>query len=461
MKQRSALFWLAVLVWTLLLFVVSGPVQDDWTINLCAVSTAKAVQASVTTRHFFDTCASEPHGDSSARWYRLIGRRAMLRGEYDFGIAVFQRLVQLEPDEVFARFWLAQLYDRSLEPAQAIREYTWLASRLSSEQRSSTNIQWLEQRIKLNQNLNMLLSGQKLIEQGYVAEGIEVFSKLDSIDPGNTLTLYFLYRAYVQSGDYSLAHSLLPKLGFVTYSVDERWHQLLNDVVPDLAISLMTKGYWDDIQVANMAHFLAWRGDLGNSLRLLDLTSQLWSDKELLAATKLGIQGQKPTEARSDHECSLYDFVGSFSDGPQTLVQGESGVNDLLTEAVRTELNSGLATISFGPNLLKNGSFEYNDQGFPQSWFFTRSVVIDEETNEWETAPEFSPFAGADSMALCDGHRSARLQVLWDRSQGDRLFAAISQQVSLPEPGIYALGICSLYRMEHWLSVSFRTGKFY
>lgn len=444
MRRSKGFFWLPLIVLTLLLLNLLRTRTDVWMINLCAVSITKDAQAIATSESFLDSCAFKPSGDNIAPWYKLIGRGAMLNDESANAITALQQLVQLRPGDLFAHFWLAELYENSLEAAQAVREYRWLADRLSWEQSDSAGNEWLEQKIQLNQDLDMLLSGQKLIEQGSGKEGIEVLRKLDALRPHNTLTLYHLYRAYVQTGDTLAANNLLPELAFITYEPDERRHRLLNDVIPELALPLVRMGYWDDTQVANLASFLAWRADLVNSSSLLDLGNQLWPSSELLAEVGLDVQQRRLGTESSCLACatsSAHDpLLGCASDAYITVDQ----TNRILSESWRLQFGVEAGSLRFSPNLLKNGSFERQEQGFPESWFFARSVAFDAATNKWETAVDFSPSAGVDSRALCDGSHSARLQILWDRSSGSDLFTAISQEVSLTEPGSYALGICYL-----------------
>ena len=203
-------------------------------------------------------------------------------------------------------------------------------------------------------------------------------------------------------------------------------------------------GYWDGIQVANTASFLAWRGDLVNSSRLLDFGNRLWPSNELLAQVTSDVQQRRSGVNRPCLACvtgtSADPLFECAPDGNAMVAQ----TNRLLNEVESTQSGVEAAPLHFGPNLLKNGSFESQNQNLPGNWFFARSVFFDAATNRWETASDFSPSAGVDSIALCDGSHSARLQVMWDRSQGDDLFAAISQQVSLTAPGTYALGICYL-----------------
>ena len=214
MKRLKSFFWLPLLVLTLLLLNVLRTGSDAWTINLCAVSTTRTAQAIGTPESSFEPCASKPRGDSIFRWYGLVGRRAMLRGEYADGIHILQQLVQLRPDDMFAHFWLAQLYDQSREAALAIREYTWLADRLPSKQGGWAGIEWLDQRSKANQNLDVLLSGKKLVDQGFTSEGIEALRKLNALDPYSTLASYYLYRRLYPVRRYSRGRQSLAQTRF-------------------------------------------------------------------------------------------------------------------------------------------------------------------------------------------------------------------------------------------------------
>jgi hypothetical protein len=394
-----------------------------WLTNLCAVSLIKSTRLVAGSLQDSEAgCASDPLkiGENLQLLF-LSGRKAMLKSDDIMSINLFKQILTFKPNDYWAHFWLTQLYDRNLDTDLAIREYHWLINYLPDGIYGPYNQEWANRRIKLNQELGLLLSAKSFLKKGDGIEAVPLLTRLIELQPGNTPARYYLFQAYQSIGDTVEARTQLPELPFFGYGPDERVSQLLNDVLPNMAVPIIEAGYWDNIQAENVASWLNWSGDQANSSRLINFAQKYWGNNFI----------------NMDDSYLLHSFSGPSLG---KAVNREAIIRDYASKQL--EISPG--EIELGPDLVRNGSFEQQTHSFPDNWFFGRSAVLDVLVNTWKTDPRFLPVAGSEAIGLCNGHFSLRLQVVWSRSLNNDLFSATSQQIKLNGPGIYALGECYL-----------------
>ena len=102
-------------------------------------------------------------------------KRAFYEGEWTQAIAAYQRWLTLEPDEVEARFELAQSYDLARQPALAEQEYEELLSHLPLHRQAQVAHERLQRR--------RVLSAQPFVE-GRSADGYQGQRLLELVDSG-------------------------------------------------------------------------------------------------------------------------------------------------------------------------------------------------------------------------------------------------------------------------------------
>jgi hypothetical protein len=366
-------------------------------------------------------CTSDPLEKSdNVQLLLLTGRKAMLASQDSQSINFFKQLLAFRPDDLFAHFWLAQLFDHTLAAQPAVREYRWLINFLPDTWYGFYTQAWANQRIKLNQELDLLQSGRASLDKGDVTEAVRLLSHLTNLQPDNTPAHYYLYQAYQSKGDEMMARSLLPEIADFGYGPDERISTFMNELLPEMAVPLIEAGTWNDAQVANIASWLSWSGDQADSKRLIDVAQKYWGNNSL----------------QTDTGKLFLDFVGAF---PGMAADREPMIRNYAS----TQLKIPPTEFGLGLNLVRNGSFERQTQSFPDDWIFARSVVLDPVANKWKTDPRFFPVAGSEAFGLCNGNSSMRMQVVWSQAENE-LFSAASQQIKLTEPGIYVLGECYL-----------------
>lgn len=367
---------------------------------------------------------------------RVAAHGAMVEQQFHEAVAAYDRLAKMQPDNLVVRLQLAEAYHREMNSHAAEGQYSVLSELLERYGADTKLRELVARRIAENDRLARLQVGLEMMARAEWVGAAQVFDDLLDKDPDDYLAAYYAYATAKELGRERVSLALLPKLARFRYDQDVRLRDLQNNVLPGAVIPLLEANLWTARQANDFYTFVYWQGHPDAAEKLVEALRQRWPDW-----SESTVRAEKPGPAA---ECSDIRLESAESMREPGVLPDRS--NQGATRPIGSICEPAENTVT--QNIVDNGNFEQTEEGFPFRWFFTRSVVYEPASDRWTTDPAFEPFAGTDKSHLCEGKRSARLQIVWSDDETAGKFAGISQQLDLERSGTYVLDICYVAERE-------------
>jgi tetratricopeptide (TPR) repeat protein len=174
--------------------------------------------------------------------YLQVAEDFLKSGQMDQAVRIFQKTLEMDPENVPMRMRLAEAYVRMGKKDEAWQLLSTAAETLRSKGQLTAADDLLKRMLKLDPNNNyaLVLRGRAAAEKGDFASAIDALSKVPDLD-NNAEGLRTLFQAYLQNKDLENAASLVSKLANVH-----------NDIAPafDYAAALVEEqNYREAVQV--------------------------------------------------------------------------------------------------------------------------------------------------------------------------------------------------------------------
>jgi tetratricopeptide (TPR) repeat protein len=145
--------------------------------------------------------------------YLQVAEEFLKAGELDNAVRIFQKILEMDPENCTMRVRLAEVYIRLGKKTEAWQIFSSAAESLRSRGSLAAADEVLQRMLTLDpgNTYALLMQGKNLIEAGDAAGAVTALSKVSDID-SNPDGLRDLLRAYLQSGQLSEAGGVAHKL---------------------------------------------------------------------------------------------------------------------------------------------------------------------------------------------------------------------------------------------------------
>ena len=145
--------------------------------------------------------------------YLQVAEEFLKAGELDNAVRIFQKILEMDPENSNMRIRLAEVYIRLNKKNEAWQIFTAAAESLRAKGSLSGAEEVLQRMLKLDPNNTyaLLMQGKNMIESGDAAAAVETLKKVPDID-SNPDGLRDLLKAYLQTGQLSDAGAIAGKL---------------------------------------------------------------------------------------------------------------------------------------------------------------------------------------------------------------------------------------------------------
>src|SRR5947199_7253123 len=145
--------------------------------------------------------------------YLQVAEEFMKAGELENAVRIFQKILEMDPENSTMRIKLAEVYVRLGKKTDAWQIFSAAAESLRSKGQLGPADEVLQRMLKLDpgNSYALLLQGKNLLESGDAAAAITIFNKIGGID-SNPDGLRDLLKAYLQTGQLSEAGAAANKL---------------------------------------------------------------------------------------------------------------------------------------------------------------------------------------------------------------------------------------------------------
>jgi pilus assembly protein FimV len=170
--------------------------------------------------------------------YLQVAEEFLKGGELENAVRIFQKILEMDPENSNMRIRLAEVYIRLNKKNEAWQIFTSAAETLRAKGSLSGVEEVLQRMLKLDPNNTyaLLMQGKNLLESGDAAAAVAALKKVPDID-SNPDALRDLLKAYLQTGQLSDAGAIASKLLTV--------HNDLN-AIASFADSLMQAGQYEN-----------------------------------------------------------------------------------------------------------------------------------------------------------------------------------------------------------------------
>lgn len=145
--------------------------------------------------------------------YLQVAEEFLKAGELENAVRIFQKILEMDPENSNMRIRLAEVYVRLGKKTEAWQIFTSAAESLRSKGSLSAADEVLQRMLTLDpgNNYALLMQGKNLVESGDAAGAVAALQKIPDID-SNADGLRDLLRAYLLTGQLSEAGSVANKL---------------------------------------------------------------------------------------------------------------------------------------------------------------------------------------------------------------------------------------------------------
>jgi tetratricopeptide (TPR) repeat protein len=145
--------------------------------------------------------------------YLQVAEEFLKAGELENAVRIFQKILEMDPENSTMRVRLAEVYIRLGKKTEAWQIFSAAAESLRSKGSLSAAEEVLQRMLTLDpgNNYALLMQGKNMIESGDAAGAVTTLSKIPDID-SNPDGLRDLLKAYLQSGQLSDAGAVANKL---------------------------------------------------------------------------------------------------------------------------------------------------------------------------------------------------------------------------------------------------------
>jgi len=145
--------------------------------------------------------------------YLQVAEEFLKAGELENAVRIFQKILEMDPENSNMRVRLAEVYIRLGKKTEAWQIFSAAAESLRSKGSLSAAEEVLQRMLTLDpgNNYALLMQGKNMIESGDAAGAVATLSKIGDID-SNPDGLRDLLKAYLQSGQLSDAGAVANKL---------------------------------------------------------------------------------------------------------------------------------------------------------------------------------------------------------------------------------------------------------
>ena len=170
--------------------------------------------------------------------YLQVAEEFLKANELDNAVRIFQKILEMDPENSTMRIRLAEVYVRLNKKNEAWQIFTAAAETLRAKGSLNEADEVLQRMLKLDPNNSyaLLMQGKNLIESGDAAAAITTLKKVPDVD-SNADALRDLLKAYFQTGQLSEAGAVASKLLNV--------HNDLN-AIASFADALMQAGQYEN-----------------------------------------------------------------------------------------------------------------------------------------------------------------------------------------------------------------------
>jgi tetratricopeptide (TPR) repeat protein len=170
--------------------------------------------------------------------YLQVAEEFLKAGELENAVRIFQKILEMDPENSNMRIRLAEVYIRLNKKTEAWQIFTAAAESLRSKGSLSGAEEVLQRMLKLDpgNTYALLMQGKNLLESGDAAAAVATLKKISDID-SNPEGLRDLLKAYLQTGQLSEAGAAASKLLTV--------HNDLN-AIASFADALMQAGQYEN-----------------------------------------------------------------------------------------------------------------------------------------------------------------------------------------------------------------------
>jgi pilus assembly protein FimV len=170
--------------------------------------------------------------------YLQVAEEFLKANELDNAVRIFQKILEMDPENSTMRIRLAEVYVRLNKKNEAWQIFTAAAESLRAKGSLNEADEVLQRMLKLDPNNSyaLLMQGKNLIESGDAAAAITTLKKVPDVD-SNADALRDLLKAYFQTGQLSEAGAIASKLLNV--------HNDLN-AIASFADALMQAGQYEN-----------------------------------------------------------------------------------------------------------------------------------------------------------------------------------------------------------------------
>jgi tetratricopeptide (TPR) repeat protein len=145
--------------------------------------------------------------------YLQVAEEFLKAGELENAVRIFQKILEMDPENSTMRVRLAEVYIRLGKKTEAWQIFSAAAESLRSKGSLSAAEEVLQRMLTLDpgNNYALLMQGKNMLESGDAAGAVTTLSKIPDID-SNPEGLRDLLKAYLQSGQLSDAGAVANKL---------------------------------------------------------------------------------------------------------------------------------------------------------------------------------------------------------------------------------------------------------
>src|SRR5258708_11946163 len=150
--------------------------------------------------------------DASAQ-YLQVAEEFLKSGELDNAVRIFQKILEMDPDNTAMRVRLAEVYVRLGKKTEAWQIFSAAAEGMRSRGSLSGAEEVLQRMLTLDpgNTYALLMQGKNMVESGDAAGGISALQKIRDID-SNPQGLRDVLKAYLLAGQLSDAGTIANKL---------------------------------------------------------------------------------------------------------------------------------------------------------------------------------------------------------------------------------------------------------
>ena len=231
--------------------------------------------------------------------YLQVAEEFLRSGQLDQAVRIFQKTLEMDPDNVSMRTKLAEVYVRLGKKEEAWKILTSAAESLRAKGQLAAAEEILQRMLKLEpgNSYALVLRGRALLEAGDFAAAIECLSKVSDLD-SNPDGLRALFHAYLRSKRFEDAATLAGKLANV--------HDDLSAVTEYSEALLEAQHYREVLQVYEQYSDRLFRADSGKLLEALrSIIRHVQDDPEALQTVLTLFQ----KAGENTHQTEIYELL--------------------------------------------------------------------------------------------------------------------------------------------------------